>query len=38
MRASNGIGNLLVVVGDNFLWACVAGMVVWMATYGAAAL
>lgn len=31
MRASNGVGKVLVILGDNFLWACVAGLAVLMA-------
>jgi hypothetical protein len=30
MRA-NGMGKVLVILGDNFLWACVAALAVLMA-------
>jgi hypothetical protein len=31
MKAKNGVGKFLVAVSDNVLWACVAGLAVWMA-------
>jgi hypothetical protein len=36
MRASNNLGRVLVILGDNFLWACVAGLAVLMAIVGRA--